>query len=444
MNSIEKKRRIIKKLINPWHDFLFDRFSMNKKKEVSKTEIINLRKKHLKIIDNNHPISFYLHIPFCEKICKYCMYDKLLLTNQKQKKDYILDVKNFLYNFIDLFKKVEFSWIYVWWGTPSTLNESEMEDIFWYIFKNFKFNKDYQKTIELNPCSTSLSKIKKVKDLWFDRISFWVQSFNKNTLEKENRRYVDKETIKEFISYWKKVWIEFINTDLVLWLWDDDISDFISNLNILKECEPDSITYYTVMKEQNKTNNIYIKYWDKFYDNLENLFTKTIKGSKIKNKYNTTKLNNVLWYIFKHKKSWNSKKSFWLYSNEKKSIFGVWYKSISKVRNLWSYETSFFKNWKFIFSIEKLDNNYEILSYTLKSFQDKIDKIDFKKKFNKNIKDMFKEEIDFLIKNNIIIEDDRYLYYNWEEKNIWFYWLIFLSPKELLQIAKNRKEWIKS
>ena len=63
--------------------------------------------------------SMYIHIPFCNRICTYCDFNKVLIKNQPVD-DYIEALIQELSAYGDMTLKT----IYVGGGTPTALNEA--------------------------------------------------------------------------------------------------------------------------------------------------------------------------------------------------------------------------------------------------------------------------------------------------------------------------------
>ena len=77
--------------------------------------------------------SLYLHIPFCEQICAYCDFCKVFY-NEHQADDYLAVLKHELQalNITEPLKT-----IYIGGGTPSSLNDEQLEWLMDIIKTNF-------------------------------------------------------------------------------------------------------------------------------------------------------------------------------------------------------------------------------------------------------------------------------------------------------------------
>lgn len=131
-------------------------------------------------------LGIYIHIPFCEKKCSYCNFYSIALTDEIKEK-YI----DALTKEIRFYKKENktINSLYFGGGTPSVLDLKDIEKIMLALKDSFKFNKNIEITIEINPNTATLNKLKNYKNLGINRISFGVQSFNDKELEKLERTH---------------------------------------------------------------------------------------------------------------------------------------------------------------------------------------------------------------------------------------------------------------
>ena len=102
-------------------------------------------------------IGLYVHIPFCESKCKYCNFVSGNFSRDNQEKYIDTLIKE-----INSYKiQNNVSTIFFGGGTPSILTAEDIEKIILAIKNNFKTSKNVEITIECNPNSVSLEKLKK-------------------------------------------------------------------------------------------------------------------------------------------------------------------------------------------------------------------------------------------------------------------------------------------
>ena len=440
---LDTKIKIVEKFF--WNEkIMFDYVDFYYWKNLTFLELKNKWKYYINnIYKEEDGIKFYIHIPFCIKKCHFCMYNTKIINKLEWNKD-IDEYLDYLISYYEYFKSVfldiKFNWLYIWWWTPSVLNNKQLEKFLSYINKNIKFKDNFFKTIELNPYTTTLEKLNIIKNNWINRISFWVQSFKKEILDIENREYASPEYIKKLVDYSKKIWIKNINLDIIVWLKWDNENNILDTLLYLKDIKSTEVNIYIILKNKEKSKFYNVSWKNHFFKNINKIMLWLIKKSWILNIYNLSYESFFIWASLRLKTYNNDYKYYECHSKDKSSLFSIWTKSFSKIYWVWYYNNSYknqsiwdstvLKNFKF------LDEKLEIYSYLLKWFQKEISKIDFKNKFNKDIYDLFWIELDYLKKNNIIKENKEKIYYTWDIDFIWKYWLLFLDLKTLLKYSK--------
>ena len=90
-------------------------------------------------------INSYIHIPFCNKKCKYCRFASFSWLNQLAINNYV----NFLCKeIISTNWKYCLDTIYFWWWTPTTLSLNQFEKIFLNLREKFTFSENIEISID--------------------------------------------------------------------------------------------------------------------------------------------------------------------------------------------------------------------------------------------------------------------------------------------------------
>ncbi|MBK9509492.1 MAG: coproporphyrinogen III oxidase family protein [Cytophagaceae bacterium] len=139
-------------------------------------------------------MHLYLHIPFCRQACYYCDFH---FSTNLQLKDKLIDAiceeiilqKDFLRN-----KKLQT--VYFGGGTPSFLENKDLDKIFETISKNFDLTEVEEITLETNPEDVQIDKIKHWKTLGINRLSLGIQTFDDRILGYFNRNHKAEISIK--------------------------------------------------------------------------------------------------------------------------------------------------------------------------------------------------------------------------------------------------------
>lgn len=191
-------------------------------------------------------IGIYIHIPFCKKKCFYC--DFIAFQNleswidsyfENLKKEIILYQKNI---------NVVVDSIYIGGGTPTYVDYHFIIELV-EILKNFDLSHVKEFTIEANPNSLTLEKLKAYKNLGINRISLGVQSFDDKVLKKIGRDH-NKEIVLKDIENIRKAGFDNLSLDMILNLPGGNFDSIKNDLEIIKKINPEHLSYYSLILEK--------------------------------------------------------------------------------------------------------------------------------------------------------------------------------------------------
>ena len=155
--------------------------------------------------------GIYIHIPYCKQACHYC--DFHFSTSMKNKKEMIdCIVKEMNIRNGEFSKKIDS--VYIGGGTPSVMNNLELETIFNGLEKKISIGEIKEITIEINPEDLTSEKLEFYKEIGINRLSIGIQSMNNNILKWMNRSH-DKNQIINGLYTVKEVGFENISLDFI-------------------------------------------------------------------------------------------------------------------------------------------------------------------------------------------------------------------------------------
>ena len=202
-------------------------------------------------------IGIYVHIPFCKQKCNYCDFnsfankgeyiEKYIKCVQKEIKnvgDRVRLKSNGDYTNLPIAKT-----IYIGGGTPSFIDTKYIEDIVETIETNFEMDKNIEVTIEVNPGTVTLEKLKKYRDIGINRLSIGLQTSN-DTLLKLIGRVHDYAQFMQTINLAKSVGFQNINVDTMIGLPKQTIYDVEDTLNKLIDLDITHISVYSLIVEE--------------------------------------------------------------------------------------------------------------------------------------------------------------------------------------------------
>ncbi|MGN1183308.1 MAG: radical SAM family heme chaperone HemW [Faecalibacillus sp.] len=188
--------------------------------------------------------SLYIHIPFCETICRYCDFCKVYYD--KKQASLYLEI---------LFKELEslsikrpLKTIYIGGGTPSALTDEQLENLMAHLKPYIDQNEEF--CIEVNPESMDYYKLQILKRGGINRLSIGVQTFQDHLL-KEIDRHHTKDQVLRIIRQAQMIGFSNISIDLMYGLPYQNREDIKRDLEIVRTLNIQHISYYALILENN-------------------------------------------------------------------------------------------------------------------------------------------------------------------------------------------------
>ena len=131
------------------------------------------------------PLHLYLHIPFCKKLCSYCICN-IIISNDRQKIQFFVDK---LLKEIDLLKEFhpDIRDIHFGGGTPSHLDQKQFSQLCEKLEELVNLHSLSEVAMEIDPRTVNREDLKHYASHGVNRISFGVQDFDLKVQEAINR-----------------------------------------------------------------------------------------------------------------------------------------------------------------------------------------------------------------------------------------------------------------
>jgi oxygen-independent coproporphyrinogen-3 oxidase len=198
-------------------------------------------------IDRN-AVSIYIGIPFCPTRCHYCSFtSNSLKTCGNLVEDYLsalFDEMEQTQTVMNKYK-LKVQTIYIGGGTPTALNEGQLESLLSKVYDLFGEGV-LEFTCEAGrPDTITEDKLKAMKQWGVTRISINPQTMNDETLERIGRAHSTAETIKSY-EMARKIGFDNINMDIILGLPGENLEHLENTLGEIKKLQPESLTVHTM------------------------------------------------------------------------------------------------------------------------------------------------------------------------------------------------------
>lgn len=189
------------------------------------------------------PLSLYVHIPFCHKLCYFCGCNKIV-TRQQHKADRYLDaLEQEIVHRAPLFHGRHVSQLHWGGGTPTYLNKAQISRLMTLLRGNFSFNDDAEISIEVDPREIELDVLDHLRSEGFNRLSMGVQDFNKEVQRLVNREQ-DEEFIFALLHHAREIGFTSTNIDLIYGLPKQTPESFAFTLKRVAELNPDRLSVF--------------------------------------------------------------------------------------------------------------------------------------------------------------------------------------------------------
>lgn len=191
--------------------------------------------------------GIYLHIPFCKQACHYCNFH--FSTSIQQKPAMVQAILKELDIRKDFLENKSLSSIYFGGGTPSLLDEAELDAIFTKIDSLFKIDANAEITLEANPDDLTLEKLQSLRQSPVNRLSIGIQSFAEADLQFMNRAHNATEA-KACIENALNVGFENLTVDLIYGAPTTSDAQWIENIEIVTRYEIPHLSCYALTVEE--------------------------------------------------------------------------------------------------------------------------------------------------------------------------------------------------
>lgn len=354
-------------------------------------------------------LGLYIHIPFCNQICPYCDFYKMVASDKTKESLINALLQEMKLKNID---KYTFNSVYIGGGSPSCLNINLLNKLFFELNKYINLNNLEEFTIELNPNDITEELIALLKKYHISRVSIGVQTFNKK-LQKIINRPFDKNILNYKIKKLRESGINNINLDMIYAIPSQTINEFEKDLDDAISLNPNHLSVYSLILEE---HTIFYHLYTKGKLQLTDEETESQMYKLLCDKL---KKNNFIHYETSNfsLKGYQSKHNLIYWNCDEYIAIGPAASSyfnnyrITNVNNMQEYIDYVNTNnenylEKIFISKEEAMSEYVMLGLRLTSG---LSKSKFYKKFNINIKDQFKE-INKLLDEKLLIENDDFIF----------------------------------
>jgi oxygen-independent coproporphyrinogen III oxidase len=192
------------------------------------------------------PLSLYVHIPFCRRLCYYCGCNKIVTKKSGVGREYL----DHIAIEIDLLSKQigntrHVSQLHFGGGTPTYLDDAELTELIHLLASHFNFddNQEREYSIEIDPRTVTPDRLALLRGLGFNRLSFGIQDTDPQ-VQKAINRVQRTEQIIELVGAARAYRFSSISFDLIYGLPLQTYESLNKTLDDVIALLPDRISLY--------------------------------------------------------------------------------------------------------------------------------------------------------------------------------------------------------
>ncbi|MBM3145904.1 MAG: radical SAM family heme chaperone HemW [Chloroflexi bacterium] len=194
------------------------------------------------------PHSIYIHIPFCRQRCNYCDFNTYAGLHEliPAYSDALIQEIQILASGLD--QPLPVHTIYFGGGTPSLLPAESLEKLLEALNSAFRFDPPIEITLEANPGALSLSYLRDLRGMGFNRISLGMQSAHPGELVFLGRSH-DYGDVVNGVEWARLAGFDNLSLDLIFGLPEQRIAVWRDSLDLALRLSPEHFSLYALSIE---------------------------------------------------------------------------------------------------------------------------------------------------------------------------------------------------
>jgi oxygen-independent coproporphyrinogen III oxidase len=190
------------------------------------------------------PLALYVHIPFCESLCYFCKCNKVITGQHQRAAPYLHYLERELgLHQAQIGSGQEVSQLNLGGGTPTYLSDGEMKALMAMLRRSFRLATGGDCSIAVDPRTVDATRISRLADLGFNRVSFGLQDFDE-AVQKAVHRVQSAEQVCAVVSAAQRSGFMSVGVDLICGLPQQSLESFSRTVAMVVQLRPDRIAMY--------------------------------------------------------------------------------------------------------------------------------------------------------------------------------------------------------
>ncbi len=190
------------------------------------------------------PLSIYIHVPFCDTLCYYCACNKIITKDRRKSPPFLHRLKKEIAMVAKQLGRRYVKQMHWGGGTPTFLSDEEIHEVLTHLSKYFDLDPENgEYAIEIDPRSVDEHRIKALRAMGFNRISFGVQDLNPK-VQKAVHRIQPIEVTENALKSARDAGFQSVHLDLIYGLPFQSEASFSETLQTVIQWRPDRLSVF--------------------------------------------------------------------------------------------------------------------------------------------------------------------------------------------------------
>jgi oxygen-independent coproporphyrinogen-3 oxidase len=191
------------------------------------------------------PLSFYLHLPFCEERCLFCGCNVVITKKREVARRYVdvlaREIREVARRLGARRRVSQYHW---GGGTPTYLDPEQIRGLHRVFAAEFNLEPDAEMAVEADPRVTTAEHLRALREMGFNRLSFGVQDFARE-VQREVKRVQSFEQTEALVAEARGLGFDSINLDLIYGLPRQTPQSFRKTLELVRRLRPERVAVYS-------------------------------------------------------------------------------------------------------------------------------------------------------------------------------------------------------
>lgn len=357
-------------------------------------------------------LGIYVHIPFCKQKCNYCDFYSIKWNDESENK-YIEAIINEIKSYKDILScNYIVDTVFFGGGTPTIIKPESLNRIMEALKEVINLDRNSEISMEANPNTLTTSNLELYKKIGINRLSIGIQSLNDEILKNIGRIHNSNEAL-EAIDRARNTGFENINADVMFNIPGQTVKDIEDTVSQIINKGVKHISFYSLKLEKGtpmylmvKNNKIIMP--DEDVEREMYYAGRNVMGKNNLFQYEISNFAKSGYECRHNLKYWNQEEYIGLGPSAHSFLNNIRYSNLSDLKLY--CENSVSKNFDRIIH-EKLNKDDLMFEYIMLKLRltEGLNINDFNFKFSTDFKEMYKLQIDFLIKNKLVEFNNDYI-----------------------------------